>query len=915
MNEIRGNNQWAINKKIVSWILIVMLAFSGLAVLLPMSSDEAEGYSMPSGVSWGMDDLVSNSSGAVTQGPTGPDVYLVHDDIVITANSSLYVYPGQMLYFDINTSFQVYGYLGAEGDNSSGITFTSNATNPSYGDWDGITFYYGAGDIDYVTISYAEEGIRLFGTPLTITNSVFSYNVWGVHVYHSEVGIAYNTFQENGILIHPDPYYSVGGGIYIENDSYGNVHGNDFISNIGGVRVWLAYLNVNNNLFANNSVYGIYCEEGGYYQTYLTIQENDIEHNENYGIYVILGYGATIQDNNITYNRVGIYISGESEGSPGGGWGGIYDNYIAHNEENGIECYGQGYLTDMGVSINGNEILSNGLCGIYCHNSAPYIYNNDINNNWYGVYSFNSTVDISVSTFDTNRYAVYVILTELDIVNSEIMSSNAYDFFLENDSYITSLNTTFDDNAVSFTDDLSVLEVQWYLHILVINDSGPVPSADVAVSDNENGTWSQDYLTNAYGRVNWITVIEYIRDSLDWVYHTPHNITASKGPETGYADPFMDMSKLVVVDLSPGPEPPNQPPVADAGEDQLVNEDDIVEFDGSGSYDPDGVIVNYTWDFGDGNFGYGVSPTHVYGTPGIYEVILTVKDDDDATDSDICIITVDDIAAPSLPTDLNAELVSGSLTDVKLTWTASEDDGAGYDDVAGYTVYKSSTGIYGDYEFEAWVWAQKIPGYRYEWTDEGAGDEDWNNYFYIVRANDTSDNEEQNENKVGKFASYLDEGWNMMSVPLVQKDTSREVVLQTLGNNYMTVQGYHAGKSRPWLHWHRNKPNYFNDVIEIDHKNGYYIDMIVPDYLVTAGKVATQVEISIETGWNLVGYPCLTELLRDDALSSIAGNYNMVERYDTTKDKEVRLGPNDYMEPGLGYWIHATADCVWTLTN
>lgn len=46
--------------------------------------------------------------------------------------------------------------------------------------------------------------------------------------------------------------------------------------------------------------------------------------------------------------------------------------------------------------------------------------------------------------------------------------------------------------------------------------------------------------------------------------------------------------------------PFNQPPVADAGPDYEVNEGDVVELNGTGSYDPDGAIVSYEWDFGDG---------------------------------------------------------------------------------------------------------------------------------------------------------------------------------------------------------------------------------------------------------------------------------------------------------------------------
>lgn len=52
-----------------------------------------------------------------------------------------------------------------------------------------------------------------------------------------------------------------------------------------------------------------------------------------------------------------------------------------------------------------------------------------------------------------------------------------------------------------------------------------------------------------------------------------------------------------------------------------------VAFDGSASNDPDGAIVSYEWDFGDGTSGSGATPTHVYTKPGDYLVRLTVTDD------------------------------------------------------------------------------------------------------------------------------------------------------------------------------------------------------------------------------------------------------------------------------------------------
>ncbi len=267
-------------------------------------------------------------------------------------------------------------------------------------------------------------------------------------------------------------------------------------------------------------------------------------------------------------------------------------------------------------------------------------------------------------------------------------------------------------------------------------------------------------------------------------------------------------------------------------------------------------------------------------------------------------------APPAPPTGLQASLITGGK-DVMLSWNASADDGKGENDVVGYTVYKSVTGVNGTYGFAAWIVANGSASYN--WTDINAGDGDWNDYFYIVRANDTSDNEEQNANKVGKVVNYLVEGWNLISVPLIQTNTSMEYVLQTIEGNYTGIYAYHAGKSRPWLHWHRDRPNKFNDVIEINHEEGYYILMTSPDYLVITGKIPTNTQIPLKAGWNLVGYPCLVNKTTNDALSSISGLYTKVCFYNTTTDRDEALGPDDLMHPGYGYWIHATENCVWEI--
>jgi len=60
---------------------------------------------------------------------------------------------------------------------------------------------------------------------------------------------------------------------------------------------------------------------------------------------------------------------------------------------------------------------------------------------------------------------------------------------------------------------------------------------------------------------------------------------------------------------------------------------DTITFDGSFSSDPDGSIVNYTWDFGDGSHAYTSIATHKYSTDDTYTVTLTVYDNDGAWDT------------------------------------------------------------------------------------------------------------------------------------------------------------------------------------------------------------------------------------------------------------------------------------------
>lgn len=78
-----------------------------------------------------------------------------------------------------------------------------------------------------------------------------------------------------------------------------------------------------------------------------------------------------------------------------------------------------------------------------------------------------------------------------------------------------------------------------------------------------------------------------------------------------------------------GPIGRNQDPVANFTTDQ---EDGTfkITFDGDSSFDLDGEVVLWNWDFGDGEEASGETVTHPYASSGTYPVQLLVQDNDGA---------------------------------------------------------------------------------------------------------------------------------------------------------------------------------------------------------------------------------------------------------------------------------------------
>ncbi len=124
----------------------------------------------------------------------------------------------------------------------------------------------------------------------------------------------------------------------------------------------------------------------------------------------------------------------------------------------------------------------------------------------------------------------------------------------------------------------------------------------------------------------------------------------------------------------------NAPPTANANGPYSGTEQVEIQFSSAGSSDPDGTIVAYAWDFGDGSRSSLQNPVHAYVAAGVYNVTLTVTDDAGATDTAATTATIEAPAVNAPPVaDANGPYM-GNVGDAIMF------DGSGSSDADGVIV-------------------------------------------------------------------------------------------------------------------------------------------------------------------------------------------------------------------------------------
>jgi parallel beta-helix repeat protein len=260
---------------------------------------------------------------------------------------------------------------------------------------------------------------------------------------------------------------------------------------------------------------------------------------------------------------------------------------------------------------------------------------------------------------------------------------------------------------------------------------------------------------------------------------------------------------------------------------------------------------------------------------------------------------------PLPPTLLSAYLSGSSSQDVTISWALSFDDGAGIGSVSEYEIYRGS--IF-DLQGTGYSLLASLPNGTFKYVDTLAGEGDPVNYFYLICAKDLGNLTRCSSNQAAKFTESLSARSNLISTPLIQLNESVGTVLQTVSFNAAHI---FDSKTQKWMHYDVLKPHLAE--LSLNCSMGMWVNITIDSNFTVAGLVPIETAISLEWGWNLVGYPSFNTTYTFDDVRVETGA-TRIEGYDPTNTPyHLRELLSGGMLTGRGYWIWVDTEALWTL--
>ncbi|KAA0009320.1 MAG: PKD domain-containing protein, partial [Thermoplasmata archaeon] len=387
-------------------------------------------------------------------------------------------------------------------------------------------------------------------------------------------------------------------GVYVDGADNFSIS-NSIICNNGDVGILLnnsLNSSIINNIIFNNTYDGILLEHSDY---------NDL-------------IGNVVYLNGIGNNGEGILL--------------MHSNYCLILNNTAYENGEDGIILEPYSSYNNishNVVYGNADCGILISTSSNMntIYNNTVYNNTYDgiLIEFSSGNNVMENVVHHNAQdGIYITSAgNATIFNCNIYSNNNCGLVIENasDSMIYSCIISNNSYGVYLNSSNNTI-----YHNNFIGNSQQA-------YDNGDNIWNDNYPSGG----NYWDDYGGSDNNNDGIGDTPYNISGGNNrDEYPLMEPWGENTPI-------------------ANFSYIIN-DRTVYFNASSSYDRDGSIVSYTWDFGDGTNGSGITVNHTYADYGIYNVTLTVTDDDGYEKNITKVISLITDALPPQITDFTPDI-------------------------------------------------------------------------------------------------------------------------------------------------------------------------------------------------------------------------------------------------------------------
>ena len=722
-------------------------------------------------------------------------------------------------------------------------------------------------------------------------------------------------------------------GIKIISSPHNKLENSMVSNNRNGIHIESSSTNtISNNTVNSNSEYGIYLKSS----SSTTLTNNIINLNNKTGIYVEASK-STISSNNINSNTNGVYILNSSSST-------LDSNNVSNSTEYGIFIYNSNY-----TSIRYGRCHQN-LYGIYILNTnGASVHDDNISKNSYGAYMLNSD--------------------KTHIYYNDIFENSEYGIFLNSSNNNTIYNNNFIGNSHHAYDGTGSTDWQYSY------PTGGNFWDDYVGEDNYSGEKQDEPMFDGIGDSPYMNISGPLgvedRYPLMKAWPFPNNVRNYNTMEyfdkiqDAIDDPDTQDGHLIEVRSGTYRE------CVDVTKALMIKGagSDVTTIDAHGSWhaihiSSDNVRINGFTVINAGTFDAGVNldavrnctVENITSTDNYYYGILVKNSQNntilncDLKDSDHNLA----IQSSSNNTVMNNK-ISKSLSNGAGIWIYSSNNNlvtsnrVFENEATGIKIENSNSNVItnntissnGNYGLYC-AHSEKNRIYHNKFINNSISSYDntvtnwWNtsypeggNYWDDYNGTDIYSGPGQNESGsdgIGDtpynvsggdnrdmyplmcMSIQVHIGWNLISLPWQTTSVNIENALYEISWDRAMI--YKNGR---WYTYNTARDGKYNIGFPmVNNTMGIWVHTTKNGTLLDSSKDIGITNINLYTGWNLVGYPSNNHTRTvADALSGVS--YDYVQVYNTTSGQIETLVSSDIMQPGKGYWIHVTADCIWTV--